>query len=317
MEELLITPTNRDVLSGRGRGYERLEGNQIFRKLINTHATAYKLAGKSRKLKSRIVRFIMNHLANENIRLLRTKSGNWVEMTRKEGKLKIGHALRDAKFSPTPVEEYAYESAATPPAPAAKAPERAMSDDEQPGSANVQGDSHASSDGDKKVAAVDSISVTTDIQRYQQLPRNTIHQQEGVADMFNSVKNAAPVSEMLMWQAEVDLIRRASSSSSDGQNSGHVAEDGQIRQHPLKNPILEKESISNDLGEDKTVQTPLSSSRDSVRQASKALDGSPVSAKRCDGSPPKVASSCLASLPHDGSDADIDAFLDSLVKDQP
>lgn len=324
MEEPPITPTKRDVLSGRGRGYERLEGNQIFRQLINTHATAYKRAGKSRKLKSRIVRFIMNHLAKENIRLLRTKNGNWVEMTRKEGKLKIGHALRDAKFSPTPVEAYAYESAATPPAPAEKAPERGMSDDRQPESESV------GSDGDKKVAAVDEHNSVSDadIQRYQQLLRNTVHRQEGVADALNSVKNVAPVSEMLMWQAEMDLMRRASSSSSDGQNSDRVDVAGQICHHPLlKNPILEKESmINNDLAEGKTVQTPaLSSSRDSVRQAqvatargaSTTFGGNPASAKGDDRSQPTVASGCLARLPHDDSDADIDAFLDSLVKDQP
>lgn len=94
-----VTPTDNDVVCGRGRGYDMLAGNRAFRRLIKEHASIYSNSiSTSRKRKSLITKTIREQLANENMRFLKkNRDGIWHEMGEKEIKLKIGHALRDAK----------------------------------------------------------------------------------------------------------------------------------------------------------------------------------------------------------------------------
>lgn len=94
-----VMPTINDVVCGRGRTYDRLEGNQTFRRLVKAHATAYSNShSTSCKRKSLIVKSIREELSKkEAMRFLKAENGVWHEMNEKEIKLKIGHALRDAR----------------------------------------------------------------------------------------------------------------------------------------------------------------------------------------------------------------------------
>ena len=93
------TPTESDVICGRGRRYDMLEGNRAFRRLIKKHATSYSNSiSTSRKRKALIVKVIREQLSHRNVRFLKqNRDGTLHEMGDKEIKVKIGHALRDAK----------------------------------------------------------------------------------------------------------------------------------------------------------------------------------------------------------------------------
>lgn len=93
-----IIPSSNDIVSGRGRGYDNLEGNKVYRKLIKSHKSAYSDPKTSRKEKSRIVLSVWAMLSNRGMRMLKTiNDEEWVEMSESETKKKISHALRDAK----------------------------------------------------------------------------------------------------------------------------------------------------------------------------------------------------------------------------
>lgn len=93
-----IIPSSNDIVSGRGRGYEKLEGNKVFRKLIKSQKSAYSDPKTSRKEKSEIVLSVRAVLSKRGMRMLKTVNDeDWVEMSESETKKKISHALRDAK----------------------------------------------------------------------------------------------------------------------------------------------------------------------------------------------------------------------------
>lgn len=50
-----IVPSNTDIVSGRGRGFEKRKGNKMFRKLINSHSTVYSDKKTTRSQKGQIV----------------------------------------------------------------------------------------------------------------------------------------------------------------------------------------------------------------------------------------------------------------------
>lgn len=90
-------PEEGDVLCGRGENSFRHFGNYQFRQLIVQHANSYKMAA-TKKDKTQVVMLVADTIIARGGRfLVRSDDGKkWVDGGRKQGKVKAGHAFRDA-----------------------------------------------------------------------------------------------------------------------------------------------------------------------------------------------------------------------------
>lgn len=92
-------PEPNDVLCGRERESIRHTGNDFFRNLIVKHANSYNMASTKQK-KSDVVMLVAEVIISRGGRfLIRNSEGDdrsWQDGGLKQGKKKVGHALRDA-----------------------------------------------------------------------------------------------------------------------------------------------------------------------------------------------------------------------------
>jgi len=90
------TPTDMDVLLGRGVGTSRRQGNQHFRLIVSECVDDYMKSTKKQKMA--ISRSIVDRMKNEfNARFLQKCTGSnlWIEVDRKRALEKTAQALRD------------------------------------------------------------------------------------------------------------------------------------------------------------------------------------------------------------------------------
>lgn len=94
----LITPTEHDVLLGRGKTYHNHKGNQRFRAIIAVYIPKYADEQTTRNEKTRIVESIVEDIYQDGCRFLKQElpSCVWYEIGFQRAKDKVGHALRDA-----------------------------------------------------------------------------------------------------------------------------------------------------------------------------------------------------------------------------
>jgi uncharacterized protein (DUF779 family) len=89
-------PKKTDVLCGRGKMRFHHEGNDSFRMLIAEHSETYKMA-PTKKLKMQVVELVVDVVFSRGGRfLIQVADGSWVDGGKKQGKVKTGHAMRDA-----------------------------------------------------------------------------------------------------------------------------------------------------------------------------------------------------------------------------
>lgn len=95
--ERVETPTNLDILCGRGRAHFQHEGNVRFRMMIAAHLGSYQNA-ESRFVKTKIIRALTSGILAASGRFLKrsSKSEPWSVMGYEGCLHKVGHALRDA-----------------------------------------------------------------------------------------------------------------------------------------------------------------------------------------------------------------------------
>lgn len=70
--------------------YDELPGNQLFRKLIQRHATTYASAETTRSEKSIVIRTVKEQLDSHAIRFIKRNDKNeWAGLEQKEVKIKV------------------------------------------------------------------------------------------------------------------------------------------------------------------------------------------------------------------------------------
>lgn len=87
--------TDKDIMCGRCSTAFNNKGNRRFRKTIQLNLPQY-TAAHSRHQKSAVILGVVNLLRDEiGARFLKKKAGKFVELSTKECREKVGHALRD------------------------------------------------------------------------------------------------------------------------------------------------------------------------------------------------------------------------------
>lgn len=91
-------PSTKDIVCGRGRGLDQLDGNKMFRSYIKKASAKYTHKNTSKADKSSISTSIRQQIQNEGMRFIKKdKHDVWRELSISEIQLKIGHALRDCR----------------------------------------------------------------------------------------------------------------------------------------------------------------------------------------------------------------------------
>jgi hypothetical protein len=88
---IIIHPTDKDVLCGRGRTHFFNEGNRRFREIVGTNLQLY-LTASSRGQKSKIVKAVVEEVLGKGARFLKQERGScdsWYEAGIKEARLKV------------------------------------------------------------------------------------------------------------------------------------------------------------------------------------------------------------------------------------
>lgn len=93
-----INPTVKDILCGQGKICYDHVGNQNFRKIIDLNLPKYLDPKRSKSEKTAIIENITEWIYDEGCSFLRESSEGWVVLSKHEGREKVAHALRDAKF---------------------------------------------------------------------------------------------------------------------------------------------------------------------------------------------------------------------------
>ncbi len=96
MLPLDFTPSDTDILCGRGNVFSNHEGNRYFGRIIRANLKQYRDAG-SRPEKIRVVDEILQELRSEGVRFakLDNETKRWYELNDVLAHQKIGHAIRD------------------------------------------------------------------------------------------------------------------------------------------------------------------------------------------------------------------------------
>lgn len=85
-----LTPGNMDIVCGRGKSFEDLPGNQLFRKFIQRNAAIYASPQTTRSEKSILIRTVRELLNKNSISFIKRNDINeWVGMEEKEIKIKV------------------------------------------------------------------------------------------------------------------------------------------------------------------------------------------------------------------------------------
>jgi len=93
-----IFPTVDDILCGQGKSCYDHQGNQYFRKIIASNLPKYLDSKTSKSEKTSIIGNVTERLCEEGCLFLREVHDGWVVLSKHEGREKVAHALRDAKF---------------------------------------------------------------------------------------------------------------------------------------------------------------------------------------------------------------------------
>ncbi len=88
--------TARDVISGRGKFYDRHPGNCKFLSIISFHLDAYEDARNRHKEKAFITRLCVEKVRAWGGIFLKENDGVWMDIGEKKAKEKVSHAIRDA-----------------------------------------------------------------------------------------------------------------------------------------------------------------------------------------------------------------------------
>lgn len=96
MLPLDFTPSDTDILCGRGNVFSNHEGNRYFGRIIRANLKQYRDAG-SRPEKIRVVDDILQEIRSEGVRFakLDNETKRWHELNDVLAHQKIGHAIRD------------------------------------------------------------------------------------------------------------------------------------------------------------------------------------------------------------------------------
>ena len=82
-------PAENDIVCGRGKGFDLLPANQIFRNIIAENAAPYSGFRKSRTEKSILIRLIAHQLKMDNMRFVRRTKQGWKALLEHEVNLKV------------------------------------------------------------------------------------------------------------------------------------------------------------------------------------------------------------------------------------
>jgi hypothetical protein len=96
-QRMIVTPSENDVLCGRGKYSFHHNGNKQFRVLIAEHVENYRMAG-TKKLKMGVVSMVVDTVLSRGGHfLIQDAQGFWRDGGKNHGKKKTGNALRDAQ----------------------------------------------------------------------------------------------------------------------------------------------------------------------------------------------------------------------------
>jgi hypothetical protein len=106
--EETFSPSELDIVCGRGRGSCRRPGNKRFLSIVHQYVPLYS-AAKSKVGKGKILNAIMDDSRIKDGRFLKRNNGSWYELAEPQAREKIGHAIRG---SATTVEGVSLKEAA-------------------------------------------------------------------------------------------------------------------------------------------------------------------------------------------------------------
>lgn len=84
-----IVVTDRDIVCGRGKGFENLVANQTFRRIIDENASLYSSRRKNRTEKSILIRLIAHQLKEKGMRFVKRTQNGWKSLDEKKVFLKV------------------------------------------------------------------------------------------------------------------------------------------------------------------------------------------------------------------------------------
>ena len=87
---IIVCPSDKDVLCGRGRGNFFHEGNQRFLEIVGTNLHLY-ITASSRSQKSQVMKAVTEEVLEEGARILKQERGScdWYEASIKAARLKV------------------------------------------------------------------------------------------------------------------------------------------------------------------------------------------------------------------------------------
>ena len=87
-------PTERDILTGRGKRNWNHAGNVAFRNLIQANVDRY-MQASSKSAKTAIVLSIVDQVRAWPAHFLKQQNGRWMDIGDAQAREKVGHSLRD------------------------------------------------------------------------------------------------------------------------------------------------------------------------------------------------------------------------------
>lgn len=88
-------PGDFDICSGRGKSHNKHQGNIWFRSIITKSSQKY-LVGETKTDKTKVVESVVEYIRSKGGKFLKRDSKNqWYDVSDREAREKVGHALRD------------------------------------------------------------------------------------------------------------------------------------------------------------------------------------------------------------------------------
>jgi len=91
------TPTDNDILCGRGKGIRKHPGNEFYNRLLREHCAEYKSAPKGSKVS--IVKKILSLVREQKGRFLEKHKNRWVDIGDERATNKTAQAFRDIRVT--------------------------------------------------------------------------------------------------------------------------------------------------------------------------------------------------------------------------
>jgi len=91
------TPTDNDILCGRGKGIRKHPGNEFYNRLLREHSAEYKSAPKGSKVS--IVKKIVSLVREQRGRFLEKHKNSWVDIGDERATNKTAQAFRDIRVT--------------------------------------------------------------------------------------------------------------------------------------------------------------------------------------------------------------------------